>query len=128
MSSQIGGAAAPADASPSDPHAKDAGSAGRRNPVLGILAFAVAVVILLSIPAAMILVNRPQFLDQAVTISGRVVAAQLLAVIVASGLGIAAMITRRGRGWGIAALAVVVGVLLTGLVLPLMISMLGPGA
>src|SRR3712207_6923517 len=41
-----------------------------------------------------------------------------------SGLGIAAMITRRGRGWGIAALAVVVGVLLAGLVLPLLISML----
>jgi hypothetical protein len=121
-------AAAPADASAEGTHVQDAGRGGRRNPALGIVACSVAAVLLLSIPVGMVLVTQPRFLDQAVTISGRVAAAQLLAVIVASGLGVAAMITRRGSGWGIAALAVVVGVLLTGLVLPLLVSLVGPGA
>jgi hypothetical protein len=91
--------------------------------VLGIAAFVLAVLIFLALPVAMVVVNQPDFLSEASTISSRVVAGQLVAMIVAAGLGIAAMITRRGRGWGIAALGILVGLLVLGLLLPLIFSL-----
>lgn len=98
------------------------------NPLLGIVAFVLALLIFVALPVAMIVVNQPAFLDQASVISGRVVAAQLIAMIVTSGLGIFAVITRRGRSWGIAALALLVGLLLIGLVQPLIFSLGGGGS
>jgi hypothetical protein len=99
----------------------------RRSPLLGIAAFVLAVLIFLALPVAMVVVNQPDFLSEASTISARVVAAQLVAMIVASGLAIVAVISRRGRSWGIAALGVIVALLVMGLVLPLFFSLMSGG-
>jgi hypothetical protein len=80
------------------------------------------VLIFLALPIAMVVVNQPDFLSQASAISARVVAGQLVAMIVASGLAIFAVMTRRGRAWGIAALGILVALLVAGLVLPTFLS------
>ena len=99
----------------------------RRSPLLGITAFLLAMLILLALPVAMVVVNQPDFLNEASTISSRVVAGQLVAMIVAGGLALVAVLTRRGRSWGLGALALLLGLLAIGLLLPLVVSLVTGG-
>jgi hypothetical protein len=96
----------------------------RGNPLLGIVAFVIAVLVFVALPVVLIVVAQSANLGAASAVSGRVAAVQLVALIAASGLGIVAVMTRRGRSWGIAALAIVVGLLLVGLALPLISSLM----
>ena len=118
MSSQFGAGAGPvlekADVLTEEPP--------RRSPLLGIASFVLALLTFLALPIAMLLVDQPDFLSQASAISGRVVAAQLVGLIVSGGLAIVAVLSRRGRVWGTAALALLIALLLVGMLLPLVAS------
>jgi hypothetical protein len=89
-------------ARPSLEHARPA----EQRPDVGRTAFGLAALLLLVLPFGMLLVNLPGLDGQGPAVATTLWLVQSSGMILAFLLGLAAVITGRGRGWGIGAMAI----------------------
>jgi hypothetical protein len=80
----------------------------RKSTKLGVITFILAVLVFLMDPAVTALVNTARFIDQASTMSGNLIGIQIVATLVVVGFAVVAAVDRRGTGWAIAAMSIVI--------------------
>lgn len=73
---------------------------------VGLTAFGLAVALLLVLLLGMFLVNVPSLTGQGPAIASTLWLTQTCGMLLAFLLGLAAVLTRRGRGWGLGAMAI----------------------
>jgi hypothetical protein len=90
---------------PARPTVRHHGPAHSR-PDVGLTAFALAVALVLMLIAGMLLLNAPTLSGQGSPSATTLWLVQSSGTILSFLLGVAAVLTGRGRGWGIAAMAI----------------------
>ena len=78
--------------------------AGQRRTDVGRTAFGLALLLLVVLPLGMLLVNLPVLDERGPAITSTLWLVQSSGMILAFLLGLAAVITGRGRGWGVGAM------------------------